>query len=53
MVVYWLIIVVEHLHERWEGQEQYQTLDQATLFFVVISGQNSKTGEEYEGEGTM
>ena len=26
---------MEHLHERWEGQEQYQTLDQATLFFVV------------------
>ena len=44
---------MEHLHERWEGQEQYQTLDQATLFFVVISGQNSKTGEEYESEGTM
>ena len=32
MVVYWLII---DLHEMWEGQEQYQTRDQASVDILL------------------
>ena len=34
-MVFWLINEGEHLHERWEGQEQYQALDQASVDILL------------------